>query len=127
MRSLVILIFAITLTGCSGMMLSGGASTGGVSAGGVSTSGSSGGSSAGSGSSTQPSDVAISGNVFTGLNRQAIEADAQCRRIVITGNVMADLNRKTDEKRPALDLRGAQETIVEHNSVAEPPTVSPPK
>ncbi len=67
------------------------------------------------------SDVAISGNVFTGLNRQAIEADAKCRRIVITGNVMADLNRKTDEKRPALDLRGAQETIVEHNSIAEPP------
>jgi len=71
------------------------------------------------------SDVAISGNVFTGLNRQAIEADSECRRIVITGNVMADLNRKTDEKRPALDLRGAQETIIEHNSIAEPQTGSP--
>jgi parallel beta-helix repeat protein len=64
-------------------------------------------------------DVAISGNVFAGLNRQAIEADAACRRITITGNVMTDLNRKTKEKRPALDLRGAQETIVENNSVAE--------
>jgi hypothetical protein len=67
------------------------------------------------------SDVAISGNVFSGLNRQAIEADAQCRRVTITNNVMVDLNRRTDEKRPALDLRGAQETIIEHNHIAEPP------
>jgi len=65
------------------------------------------------------SDVAISGNLFSGLDRQAIEADAECRRIVITGNVMTDLNHRTDEKRPALDLRGAQKTIVDNNSVAE--------
>ncbi len=65
-------------------------------------------------------DVAISGNVFTGLNCQAIEADAKCRRINITGNVMADLNRKTTEKRPALDLNEPQDTIVEHNSIAKP-------
>lgn len=71
------------------------------------------------------SDIAISGNVFTGLNCQAIEADAECRRVVITGNVMADLNRKTDDKRPALDLRGAQDTIVEHNSIAERLTAAP--
>ncbi|MBC8868199.1 MAG: right-handed parallel beta-helix repeat-containing protein [Planctomycetes bacterium] len=65
------------------------------------------------------SDIAISGNVFAGLNRQAIEADAECQRVAIIGNVMTDLNRKTDEKRPALDLRDARETIVEHNSIAE--------
>jgi hypothetical protein len=58
--------------------------------------------------------------VFAGLNRQAIEADARCRRLVITGNVMTDLNRKTDEQRPALDLRGARDAVVDHNSVAEP-------
>jgi hypothetical protein len=57
----------------------------------------------------------------------AVEADAQCRRIAITGNVMADLNRKTDEKRPALDLRGAQQMIVEHNSIAEPPPPTSPE
>jgi parallel beta-helix repeat protein len=73
------------------------------------------------------SDVAVSGNVFAGLNRQAVEADAQCRRIAITGNVLVDLNRRTDEKRPALDLRGARETIVEHNSIAEHPAATPPK
>jgi len=72
-------------------------------------------------------DVAISGNVFSGLNQQAIEADAKCRRIVITGNVTADLNRKTDQPRAALDLRGARETIVEHNSIAEEQTAKSPK
>jgi parallel beta-helix repeat protein len=67
------------------------------------------------------SDIAISGNVFAGLNRQAIETDAKCQRIVITGNVMTDLNRKTDEKRPALDIRGSADTIIQHNSIAEDP------
>jgi len=38
---------------------------------------------------------------------------------------MTDLNRKTDDKRPALDLRGAQETVVEHNNIAEQPSTSP--
>ena len=73
------------------------------------------------------SDLAIAGNVFSGLNRQAILADAQCRRVNITGNVMVNLNRKTDEERPALDLNGAQELIIEHNSISEekPVTASP--
>jgi len=35
-------------------------------------------------------DVAICGNVFTGLRQQAVEADGNCRRIAITGNVTAD-------------------------------------
>ncbi len=63
-------------------------------------------------------DVALSGNVFSGLNCQAIEADAQCRA-AITGNVMVDLNRRTEAPRPALDLHGAEETIVVNNLVAE--------
>ena len=79
MRSLVILIFAITLSGCSGMMLSGGASSGGVSAGGVSTAGSSGGTSAGSASSTPPSDVAISSMV-----REALISDSRLGRAQIS-------------------------------------------
>ena len=73
------------------------------------------------------SDVAICGNVFSGLNCQAIEADEKCRRIIITNNVMTDLNRRTEEKRPALDLRGAQDTIIEHNSIAEQPKTTPPE
>ena len=36
------------------------------------------------------SDVAISGNVFSGLKQQAVKADGKCRRIAITGNVMTN-------------------------------------
>jgi len=57
------------------------------------------------------SDIVISGNSFTGMDRQAIEADEQCRRIAITGNITAHLNRKTDKKLPPLDLRGAKEVL----------------
>lgn len=75
---------------------------------------------------TGATDVAVTGNVFAGLNRQAIEADAACRRVSILGNVITDLNRRTDEPRPALDLADPQQLVVEHNTIAEqPPT--PPK
>ena len=33
------------------------------------------------------SDVAVAGNVFTGLQHQAVKADDQCRRISVTGNI----------------------------------------
>ena len=105
MRSLVILIFAITLTGCSGMMLSGGASSGGVSAGGVSTSGSSSGSSGGSGASTQPSDVAISGMV-----REALISDSRLGRAQIsvsTRSGVVQLSGSVDD----YDAREAAENL----------------
>ncbi len=63
------------------------------------------------------SDVVISGNVFSGLKQQAVKADGKCRRIAITGNVMTDLNRGGTEKRPALDLGGAAETVIADNVV----------
>ena len=38
------------------------------------------------------SEVVITGNIFTGLQQQAVETDAECRRIEVTGNGAADLN-----------------------------------
>ena len=66
-------------------------------------------------------DVAVAGNVFAGLNRQAIEADAACRRINILGNVITDLNRRTDTPRPALDLADGRHVLVEHNTLPDQP------
>jgi hypothetical protein len=63
------------------------------------------------------SDIAIAGNVFTGLAEHAVQADAACRRVGITGNVMADLHRRGREKRPALDLGGAKEAVIEANVI----------
>jgi hyperosmotically inducible protein len=62
MRSLVFLLFAITLAGCSGLMLGGGSGSGSSGSGGTGTSQSSG--------STQPSDIAI-----TGMVREAFSGD----------------------------------------------------
>lgn len=62
-------------------------------------------------------DIAITGNVFTGLADHAVQADEDCVRLVVAGNVMADLHRTAREKRPALDLESAKETVVGDNAV----------
>ena len=66
------------------------------------------------------SDVAISGNVFSGLENQAVAADAKCQRIAIVGNVATDVNRKSPRATPAFDLAGAKDSILEHNLVGPP-------
>ncbi len=38
------------------------------------------------------SEVVITGNIFTGLEQQAVQTDTECRRIEVTGNGAADLN-----------------------------------
>ena len=63
------------------------------------------------------SDVAISGNVFTGLVGQAVEIQGPCRRLLITGNVMADLNRQSEQKLPAVSPEGADESIIRDNVI----------
>jgi hypothetical protein len=61
------------------------------------------------------SDIAISGNVFTGLAGEAVRADGDCRRIVVTGNAVFDCS-KAAPGTPALNLGGAK-ALVEHNSI----------
>lgn len=61
-------------------------------------------------------NVAISGNVFTGIDGSAILATGKCAGIVATGNVIADFNRRNKD-HPAIELGAATESIVEHNLV----------
>jgi hypothetical protein len=70
-------------------------------------------------------DVCVSGNTFTGMQKQAVKADAGCRRISVTGNVLCDLNRAGGEKLPPIDLGGAKDTLVEHNLIG--PDLPPPE
>ncbi len=65
------------------------------------------------------SDIVISGNLFSGLDEQAVKADADCRRLNITGNIVMEVNQRTDQKLPPFDLGGAQEVVCEHNIVKE--------
>ena len=70
-------------------------------------------------------DVAVSGNVFTGLQGEAVRADAKCERIVVAGNVASDLNRAGGRK-PALDLGGAK-SITGLNAIETAPAPARPK
>jgi len=74
------------------------------------------------------SDIAVSGNVFSGLNEQAVKADKDCRRLAITGNIVVGVNRKTAGRLPALDVAAAKESICQQNivSAGDPPVAQGP-
>ena len=73
------------------------------------------------------SDVVISGNVFSGLEDQAVRGDKDCRRLAITGNVIFDVSRASGGELPAIDLGGAEEAVVEHNVVRQGSDSKPPE
>ena len=66
------------------------------------------------------SDITITGNTFTGLQDQAVRAEGKCRRLVVVGNVISDLPKGDPKGRPAVDLSGAQETLMENNLLPQP-------
>jgi hypothetical protein len=63
--------------------------------------------------------VVISGNLFSGLDRHAVKADAACRRLSVTGNIVMEVHKGSDEKLPPIDLGGAQESVCEQNIVKQ--------
>jgi hypothetical protein len=62
------------------------------------------------------SDIAITGNTFTGLLGPALQMEGDCRRIAFVGNVQADLFRDSEKKGPALTGNGERGIIVENNT-----------
>jgi len=78
---------------------------------------------------TGTTDITIAGNIFSGLEEQAVKADKDCRRLAVTGNVVIGVNRKTGGDLPGLDLGGAADSTNEHNIVAkgEPAESKPDK
>ena len=63
-------------------------------------------------------DIVVSGNIFSGLDEQAVAADAGCRRLSITGNLCVGVSRKTSGKTPALDVEQAKESLVKDNVIS---------
>jgi len=61
------------------------------------------------------SDVVISGNLFSGLDAHAVQADADCRRILLTGNVVTAVHQAAETEMPPIDLGGAQDSLLEAN------------
>ena len=63
------------------------------------------------------SDIAITGNLFTGLIEEAVRTKGRCVRIALAGNVASDLGRKRREKLPAFDMSGAEEVTAGLNAI----------
>ena len=62
-------------------------------------------------------DVAVTGNVFSGLSTDAIAADAGCRRILVQGNIICGRNALAAGGRARLKLDAAASVAGEGNLV----------
>lgn len=67
----------------------------------------------------ETADIAISGNVFTGLAGEAIRMEGKCPRVNVTGNVMADLFRHADQPGTAVAGEQATAGVISHNAIEE--------
>ena len=63
------------------------------------------------------SDIAITGNSFTGLQENAVQTLGECQRITITGNVATDLGRSGSQKVPAFDVQNVRGLVRGDNAV----------
>lgn len=60
-------------------------------------------------------DTLISGNTFTGLDREAVRADANAERILVSGNLLTDCARKLNAGAKWIALNGAKDSIARDN------------
>jgi len=63
------------------------------------------------------SDIAISGNTFTGLSHDAVSADGACRRIVFQGNLVFGANPLAEGGHARVNLDDAAEVVAQGNLV----------
>lgn len=60
-------------------------------------------------------DVLISGNTFTGLDREAVKADAKAERVLVSNNLLADCGRKLDASAKWIVLDEAKDSVAKDN------------
>lgn len=64
------------------------------------------------------SDINITGNSFSGLSENAVEAVGECGRLIISSNLVTDIHRRSVAKKPAFNLGKAYASgIVKDNIV----------
>jgi parallel beta-helix repeat protein len=63
------------------------------------------------------SDIAVVGNVFSGLADRAVSATGECRRVTVVGNVVSDIGRRGEEPVTAFELGTVQEKVAGLNAV----------
>ncbi|MEQ1858814.1 MAG: right-handed parallel beta-helix repeat-containing protein [Chthoniobacteraceae bacterium] len=60
-------------------------------------------------------DVLISGNTFTGLDREAVIADTATERVLVNGNLLTDCARKLDAGAKWIVIDAAKDSIARDN------------
>lgn len=60
-------------------------------------------------------DLAITGNTFTGLDYEAVKADAEARRLIIANNILTECGRRLAKEGKWLAVDAAGESIVKDN------------
>lgn len=60
-------------------------------------------------------DTLISGNTFTGLDREAVKADAATERVLVSGNLLTDCGRKLDAGAKWIVLDAAKDSVARDN------------
>ena len=67
---------------------------------------------------TDTSHVNISGNTFSGLSENAVQANGDCSKLIVSGNIITDINRSAKPPKPSIDLGSAKGTsIVKDNLI----------
>ena len=61
--------------------------------------------------------IAVTGNVFAGLDGPAVKATGKCEKVVIVGNVITDIHRRSpkDVPKEAFDISGESQAMIESN------------
>lgn len=65
-------------------------------------------------------DVVISGNMFSGLSRQAVVARGEAQRLMVHNNIVNDVNTR-GETTPAIDLGSSRDSVMKDNMVSSQP------
>ncbi|NLS95701.1 MAG: right-handed parallel beta-helix repeat-containing protein [Planctomycetaceae bacterium] len=73
------------------------------------------------------SDIVISGNTFTGLSRDVVNADAKCQRIVFQGNLVFGANPLAEGGQAKVKLDAAKDVVTQGNLVATDPAAKKPE
>jgi hypothetical protein len=65
------------------------------------------------------SNVVITGNSFSGLSENAVEALGDCSRIIISANLVTDMHRRSTVKSPAFNLGEAYATSIVRDNIVQ--------
>jgi parallel beta-helix repeat protein len=65
------------------------------------------------------SNINITGNSFSGMSENAVQATGDCSRIIISANLVTDIHRRSTAKLPAFNLGKAYATSIVKDNIVQ--------